>query len=220
MLRMQKAAHWGHRGVGGDDAFKGEANIGRAAAVLHDALQFAQPSFEADAGKSRSQRLPAVLVPLGRQPTSEPSPHRAAPPPVPTICGLGCTNLSFHLGPARVDAQLKNKKAITTDMARAQVAALRALGAQRVALLTPYTDGPAQINTQVSAAAAAVSAAHAAVVGRWEDLSVPTVELAAHPGFPSRSQRVRPPSVPPRRCWRAPGSRWWRAQTWGCPRWP
>mmetsp|Transcript_57648 Transcript_57648/g.158780 ORF Transcript_57648/g.158780 Transcript_57648/m.158780 type:complete len:1038 (-) Transcript_57648:486-3599(-) len=148
MLRMQKAAHWGHRGVGGDDALKGEENIGKAAAVLHDALQFSQPSFEADA--------------------------------VPTICGLGCTNLSFHLGPARVDTQLKKigakGKPLTTDMARAQVAALRALGAQRVALLTPYTDGPAQINSQVVLGSSAFRVCVPGFIDRLEQrLSVPVV---------------------------------------------
>ena len=47
--------------------------------------------------------------------------------------------MSFVLSPDRVDEQLLAAcpNAAATDMARAQAAALRALGVQRIALVTP-----------------------------------------------------------------------------------
>lgn len=71
---------------------------------------------------------------------------RAAATPLPqseiTTVGLACTSMSFMLGPERVRAELTSGAgsggAKTTDMALAQVAALRALGAKGVALVTPY----------------------------------------------------------------------------------
>lgn len=56
------------------------------------------------------------------------------------VVGLSCTSMSFVLGPRRVDELFRAAcpHAVTTDMARAVVAALRALGASRVALITPY----------------------------------------------------------------------------------
>eukprot|EP00521_Asterionellopsis_glacialis_P010114 CAMPEP_0195301432 /NCGR_PEP_ID=MMETSP0707-20130614/29297_1 /TAXON_ID=33640 /ORGANISM="Asterionellopsis glacialis, Strain CCMP134" /LENGTH=241 /DNA_ID=CAMNT_0040364373 /DNA_START=129 /DNA_END=851 /DNA_ORIENTATION=- len=59
-----------------------------------------------------------------------------------TVAGLSCTSMSFSLGPDLVDEQLRfgAPKAKTTDMARAQVAALRVLGVTRIALVTPYLE--------------------------------------------------------------------------------
>lgn len=57
-----------------------------------------------------------------------------------TAVGLSCTSFSFVLGPERVGKQLRSAcpHAKTTDMASAQAAALAALGARRIALVTPY----------------------------------------------------------------------------------
>merc|ERR1719162_1641001 len=56
--------------------------------------------------------------------------------------GLSCTSMSFTLGPDVVDQQLcqSNPNVKTTDMARAQIAAVKAIGAKKVALLTPYVE--------------------------------------------------------------------------------
>ena len=65
-----------------------------------------------------------------------------------TVLGVACTSLSFTLGPEHIDAQLlaANPAAATTDMFRAQAAALRALGVERVALVTPYIQELADAN--------------------------------------------------------------------------
>lgn len=66
-----------------------------------------------------------------------------------TTLGLACTSMSFTLGPERVDELLLRSRRVAaapnsgvpakvTDMARAQVMALKALGTRRVALVTPY----------------------------------------------------------------------------------
>ena len=62
--------------------------------------------------------------------------------------GLSCTSMSFVLGPDRVDEQLRGAcpNAAATDMARAQAAALRALGVTRIALVTPYIQDLAERN--------------------------------------------------------------------------
>lgn len=59
-----------------------------------------------------------------------------------SVMGLSCTSMSFTLGPDAVDWQLcqGNVNVKTTDMARAQIAAVKALGAKKVALLTPYME--------------------------------------------------------------------------------
>lgn len=56
--------------------------------------------------------------------------------------GLACTSLAFTLGPDEVQAELRapHPHAEATDMASALLAALRAVGARRVALLTPYDE--------------------------------------------------------------------------------
>ena len=65
-----------------------------------------------------------------------------------TVVGLSCTSMSFSLGPSAVDAQLQGAcpGALTTDMARAQAAALHAIGAKCVSLLTPYIEAVAAAN--------------------------------------------------------------------------
>lgn len=71
-------------------------------------------------------------------------------PPRLTVLGLGCTSMSFVLGPDKVDAALDTAPR-STDTARAQVAAIRAvggLGRVRVALLTPYLDHVHAANVQ------------------------------------------------------------------------
>ena len=68
-----------------------------------------------------------------------------------TVLGVACTSLSFTLGPAHIDAQLlaANPNAATTDMARAQAAALQALNLQRIALVTPYIQDLADANVRM-----------------------------------------------------------------------
>lgn len=72
-----------------------------------------------------------------------------------TVVGLACTSLSFTLGAAAVDAQLNRglPGAAATDMARAQAAALAALGAGTVALVTPYVASVAAGNVAMLEAA-------------------------------------------------------------------
>lgn len=65
-----------------------------------------------------------------------------------SVLGVACTSLSYTLGPAHIDNQLRaaNPSAATTDMARAQMAALQALQVERVALVTPYIQELADAN--------------------------------------------------------------------------
>ncbi len=65
-----------------------------------------------------------------------------------SVLGVACTSLSYTLGPAHIDNQLRaaNPGAATTDMARAQMAALQALQVERVALVTPYIQELADAN--------------------------------------------------------------------------
>jgi maleate isomerase len=62
--------------------------------------------------------------------------------------GLSCTSMSFVLGPERIDEQLRGAcpNAVSTDMARAQAAALHALDVTRIALVTPYIQDLAEKN--------------------------------------------------------------------------
>ena len=58
-----------------------------------------------------------------------------------TAVGLSCTSMSFTLGAERVAKQLRDacgSGVEVTDMALAQAAAVMALGATRLALVTPY----------------------------------------------------------------------------------
>lgn len=68
-----------------------------------------------------------------------------------TVLGLSCTSMSFTLGPAVVDERLSAAAphARTTDMARGQSMALRALGASKVALVTPYGQAVAAANVDM-----------------------------------------------------------------------
>jgi maleate isomerase len=85
-----------------------------------------------------------------------------------TVLGVACTSLSFTLGPAHIDSQLRaaNPDAATTDMARAQAAALHALGVSRVALVTPYIQELADANARTLEAAAAPESQQVSVVSR------------------------------------------------------
>ncbi|KAL1500578.1 hypothetical protein AB1Y20_013233 [Prymnesium parvum] len=76
--------------------------------------------------------------------------------------GLSCTSMSFVLGTAAVDELLRRgcPRAQTTDMARAQRAALRALGVTRVALVTPYILDLAEKNVDMLAAGGVAVVAH------------------------------------------------------------
>ena len=66
--------------------------------------------------------------------------------------GLSCTSMSFVLGPDRIDEQLRGAcpNAASTDMARAQAAALHALDVTRIALVTPYIEDLAEKNAKSS----------------------------------------------------------------------
>ena len=65
----------------------------------------------------------------------------------PHIVGLACTSMSFTLGNKSVDRELMRDQAITTDMARGQIAALKALKVKSVCLLTPYIDSLSLTNS-------------------------------------------------------------------------
>jgi len=79
-------------------------------------------------------------------------------PEVQFVVGVACTSLSFVLTPAVVDAEVHSVSArlLVTDMARAQLAAVRALGMRHVALFTPYTDDLSRQNANMLGAAAQV----------------------------------------------------------------
>lgn len=67
-----------------------------------------------------------------------------------TVLGLACTSFSFTLGPAAVDEELgpSGSSVPKTDMARALVAAIKALGVRKVALLTPYIEELSKLNAE------------------------------------------------------------------------
>ena len=96
------------------------------------------------------------------------------PPERCTVLGLSCTSMSFALGPEAVDAQLRSSLPIdapakTTDMSRAQAAALRALGADRVALCTPYLEDVSQANEKMLEDNAGVSVVSRMTMGLDRD---------------------------------------------------
>ena len=95
-----------------------------------------------------------------------------------TVAGVACTSLSFTLGADRVDAELRSgfPDATTTDMARAQAAALKALGARRVALVTPYVEAIADKN-----AAMLEAQGHAVVARATMDLDRDELTTAVEP---------------------------------------
>ena len=69
---------------------------------------------------------------------------RAANTPLPqneiSIVGLACTSMAFCIGPDRVAVELGQDHRKTIDMASAQIAAIKAVGAQKVSLVTPYIE--------------------------------------------------------------------------------
>ncbi|CAK9012651.1 unnamed protein product [Durusdinium trenchii] len=67
------------------------------------------------------------------------------------ILGLSCTSFSFTLGSAKVREQISAgyPGVPVTDMATAQLEALKALKAQRVALLTPYIEELSRANAEM-----------------------------------------------------------------------
>ena len=89
------------------------------------------------------------------------------PPSRCTVLGVACTSFSFELGAERIDRQLREAapRAATTDMARAQAAALAALGARRVSLLTPYIRELADANARMLTARARVEVVRRATMG-------------------------------------------------------
>jgi maleate isomerase len=69
-----------------------------------------------------------------------------------TIIGLACTSFAITLGESVVDELLKRAATpitVTTDMARAQVRAIKTLGARKVALLTPYIEEVSLANSNM-----------------------------------------------------------------------
>ena len=67
------------------------------------------------------------------------------------ILGLSCTSFSFTLGSAKVSEQISAgyPGVPVTDMAQAQLKALKALQAKRVALLTPYIEELSKANAEM-----------------------------------------------------------------------
>lgn len=68
-----------------------------------------------------------------------------------SVMGLGCTSMSFTLGPDTVNQHLSQGRddIKTTDMARGQVAAIKALGAKKIALVTPYLEEVSAANQRM-----------------------------------------------------------------------
>ena len=68
------------------------------------------------------------------------------------VAGLACTSMSFTLGPKIIDVELQvaHPKALTLDMARSQLKALRTMGCTNVGLVTPYIDLVHNNNVKVS----------------------------------------------------------------------
>lgn len=67
------------------------------------------------------------------------------------VLGLSCTSFSFTLGSAKVREQISAgyPGVPVTDMAQAQLEALKALQAKQVALLTPYIEELSQANAEM-----------------------------------------------------------------------
>lgn len=70
------------------------------------------------------------------------------PPGQMTVLGLACTSFAFSIGSDEVDRQLRAccPGVTTTDMARAQVAAIKELGIKRLSLITPYIEELSKLN--------------------------------------------------------------------------
>lgn len=71
-----------------------------------------------------------------------------------SVMGLSCTSMSFTLGTEVVDKHLcaGDPNVKTTDMARAQLEALGALGAKKIVLVTPYIEEVSVANVRMLAA--------------------------------------------------------------------
>ena len=123
---------------------EGPALIGNMPGVV---LRMSKIEFETEAITADTYRRAASNI--------EAAARRLRPQSEVTAVGLSCTSMSFTLGPEQIDAQFASAlpKATTTDMARAQVAAVRALGVSRVGLLTPYIPEIAANNAAVLTAA-------------------------------------------------------------------
>ena len=68
-----------------------------------------------------------------------------------TVWGVACTSFAFSIGADAVDAQFRKvaPDSKSTDMFRGQFAALRALGAKKISLVTPYVEALSADNARV-----------------------------------------------------------------------
>lgn len=99
------------------------------------------------------------------------------------VLGLACTSMSFTLGADAVDALLQNgcPGCLTTDMARGQLGAIRALDLRSVALLTPYVEELSVANATMLSAAASVVNRHTLNLTHDKFITAITpAEIAAH----------------------------------------
>lgn len=96
-----------------------------------------------------------------------------------TVLGVACTSLSFTLGPGRIDAQLRRGSpgCKTTDMARAQAAALEALGVTRVGLVTPYIEKLSEANAEMLERSGRVTVVSRATMGLETDSQTSAVTV-------------------------------------------
>lgn len=89
-----------------------------------------------------------------------------------TVLGVACTSFSFTVGPTAIDRELRAatcNAAKTTDMSRAQAAAIAALGARRVALLTPYIEPLSRANEAMLRSSAGVEVVRRVTMGLERD---------------------------------------------------
>jgi maleate cis-trans isomerase len=77
---------------------------------------------------------------------------------VTTVVGVACTSMSFILGADAIRKELMTgfPAARTMDMAEAQAEAVKALGASRIALLTPYVEEVYMVNAAMLTESAGV----------------------------------------------------------------
>lgn len=94
---------------------------------------------------------------------------------VVSVVGLACTSMSFILGQTVVQGELSTgfPLALVTDMAEAQIEALKALAVSRIALLTPYIEDVSITNADILSTRAGVE-----VVVR-HTLNLPTDDLTS-----------------------------------------
>lgn len=93
-----------------------------------------------------------------------------------SVMGLSCTSMSFTLGPEVLDKHLcaGDPKVKTTDMARGQLAALQALGASKVVLVTPYIEELSAANVRMLAAGG-IEVVRRATMGLTKDVETSRV---------------------------------------------